>query len=282
VAKKLIYLDYRDSSGAINEIDCTDTLDAAYFTAKLNNTDVAQRWFPTPDLENVENVRADNITESVASGKEIFIEEGQRTFVGQMIRQSNKLKNQIETARCRTELGVFIVDKAGQLIGDASVDGFLRPIKVDRNTWSVTVMPATDTTVQKIQLGFTFSDTVNDGDENIITTNETGSDVNLLALAGLLDVEASAATAITTTGFTIDLSFIYGTACTKNPFVGATDSDFTLFNETTVSAIVIGSVTEGPDGTYVFVIPAQTSADILTLSLSKTGFEMEPQTITIP
>jgi hypothetical protein len=269
-------------SGAINEIDCTDTLDAAYFEAKVNNADVTQRWFPTPLLENVENVRADNITESLNSGKEIFIEEGQRTFVGHIIRQSNKLKNQLEVARCRTELGVFVVDKAGQLIGDSSVDGFLRPIRVDRNTWSVTIVQPTDTTVQKIMIGFTYDDTVNDGDENLITTNETASDVDLLSLNGLLDVEASAATSITTTGFTIDLSYIYGTACVKNPFVGATDSDFTLFNETTVSAIVIGSVTEGPDGTYVFTFPAQTSSDVLTLSLSKTGFEMEPQTITIP
>jgi hypothetical protein len=46
--------------------------------------------------------------------------------------------------------------------------------------------------------------------------------------------------------------------------------------------VVITSVTESPDGTYTFVIPAQTSADVLTLNLQKDGFDMTALTVVIP
>jgi len=43
-----------------------------------------------------------------------------------------------------------------------------------------------------------------------------------------------------------------------------------LFNTTTNSAIVITSVTEAPEGTYAFLYPIQTAADVLRLSTDRT------------
>jgi hypothetical protein len=91
-----------------------------------------------------------------------------------------------------------------------------------------------------------------------------------------------AATSISTTGFSTELTYDYGTAVTKQKFKGAVLADFTLYNETTTASVTITSVTEATDGNYDFVIPAQTSADVLTLSLSKDGFEMTDLTVTIP
>ena len=63
-------------------------------------------------------------------------------------------------------------------------------------------------------------------------------------------------------------------------------ADFSLA-ETSPSpgAIVITSVTESSDGVYDFVIPTATSADVLALTPSKTGFDFAAVTataITIP
>jgi hypothetical protein len=59
-------------------------------------------------------------------------------------------------------------------------------------------------------------------------------------------------------------------------------ADFTVYNETTTSAVTITSATELPDGTYTFVFAAQTSADVLTLALVKDSLEMTDLTVTVP
>ena len=61
-------------------------------------------------------------------------------------------------------------------------------------------------------------------------------------------------------------------AVNAQTFKGAVLADFDLYNDTATASVVITSVTESPDGTYTFVIPAQTSADSMTLNLQKDGF----------
>lgn len=63
-------------------------------------------------------------------------------------------------------------------------------------------------------------------------------------------------------------------------------ADFALLNKTTNLSVAITSVTESPEGTYTFVIPSQTSADVLELTNLKTselkpGFFLE-QDVTLP
>jgi hypothetical protein len=88
---------------------------------------------------------------------------------------------------------------------------------------------------------------------------------------------------ITTTGFVSKIDTIYGAKYDSTVFAGGVLADFTLYNETTASSVTITSVTEAPDGTYTFVIPAQSSADVLTLTFSKLGFYASSTlSITIP
>lgn len=278
VTNNLIIVPTYDSTGARNFIDTTATLDSTYFTARINDADTSKRWYPLPAMKNVEDVRAEAITESFNDGTTVKIQQGARTFTGMMIKQSPVLVGKIANYAC-TKISAFVIDIDGNIIGNGEEAGKLYPIEVDNESWDVIFMKATDTTVSKIQLNYTYDRNEDDGNLRMILASEMSQDVR--DLVGLLDVNVVADT-ITTTTFNLTATFDYGSQVTPLPFEGAVLADFTLYNETTTSSIAITSVTEGAAGVYAFVYPAQTSADVMTLSLSKNGFEMADYTITIP
>jgi len=276
-----------DSNGDKNFIDTTATLDATFFDDMLNagrsgatNTDDKQRIYPIGAFKNVEDVRGDDITESFNDASTAFIQEGTRTFNGIIVdRPSPTLLGKMKSWRC-SQISAYIIDIDGNIYGNGAESGKLFPFRLNSESWSPKFMKTADTTVAKLQLDFSYSKDEADEDIKMILAEETTPDVR--DLEGLIDVNAAAATSISTTGFVTELSFDYGSAVTAQTFKGAVLADFDLYNETSTSAVVITSVTESPDGTYTFVIPAQTSADVLTLNLQKDGFDMEALSITIP
>jgi hypothetical protein len=61
--------------------------------------------------------------------------------------------------------------------------------------------------------------------------------------------------------------------------------DFACYNVTDSSSVTITSVTENPTGTYTFVIPTQTSAEVLRLTPTLIGHDFKnvvATTILIP
>ena len=85
---------------------------------------------------------------------------------------------------------------------------------------------------------------------------------------------------ITVTGFTATLI-----DCFDCPITGLVAGDFSI-TDSSGASVVITSVTEtGSTGVYAFVIPTQTSAEVLTLIGSKTGLNFQAvtaKTILIP
>jgi hypothetical protein len=283
VAKKLVVVPTYDDSGVKNSITIGDTLDDAYLTSKINAVDASQRWFPLPIMENVTQERADSITETSGSGKIAFIREGARSFFGEMWKQSPTFLGKLKEARC-TDISVYVVDADGNVIGSCpSDDGKLYPIAVDKDSWDVKMGSATDSTVQKVTLGFNWSDSEKDEYVSMITEDDYTFDV--LNSKGLLDV-SSVNSNEALTGFTVNLNTAYGSKATPIKVKGLIITDFTLAElSPTPGAIVITSVTESADGVYDFVIPAATSADVLELTPSKDGYSFTAviaNTILIP
>jgi hypothetical protein len=283
VAKRLILVPTFASDGTINEYATTTTFNQVFFDARINDADPSKRWYPTPDIENIEDVRADAIFETLNNGKNIFIQQGARTFTGIIVKGSAEFLGQLEKNGC-TKFSAFVVDKNGNLIGNGvTKTGYIRPIKIDNNTWYPRLQKKTDTESQKVQLNFEWD--IIEKDSNIRMISAVDISIDLFDLKGLVDVLSDGISSITTTGFTAKLKTLYGTL--KAPVVvkGLVLADFDLYNKTTSSAIVITSVTETPDGTYAFVFPAQSSADVLELSIDKDGFDstlLEATAITIP
>jgi hypothetical protein len=275
VTKKTILVPIFADDGTRNKVLLTSVLNQTFFDNLVNHVDPSKRWFPLPEIKNVEDVRGENISETFEDQSSVFIQEGNRSFKAWMIGSSGtgagspQLKAKIEAARC-VEIGVYIIDKAGNLIGKISSDGLsLEPIAVDSQSVSAKLIKTTDSTIQKLELMFNFSADECDEDLRMITEAEQGG-ANLLGLRGLLNID-SIIDNETTTSFTAELITEYGTPINKGHDKGLVIGDFALFNVTDNLAVVITTVVESPDGTYTFTFPAQTSADVLRLTPTKAG-----------
>lgn len=269
VTKKLIYVPIFDNSGVRNSIKTTDIIDTAFLTAKLNESDESKRWYPTPNIENVEDTKTDSIFESLNSGSNLFIQEGARTFMGMHIKESTVFLGKLKSGRC-VKFGVYLIDIDGNLTGSVSSDGTeLYPVMVDNETYNPVFVKATDTTVPKISVSFEFART--EKDENLRTISNGEISADILGANGLLDGNVSA-TNPTTTGATLTFTTDYGSFGNKIKIRGIELADVSAQNLTTALPVTLTSVTESTDGVYDVVYPAQTASDVLEFTFTKNGF----------
>lgn len=268
VARKLIVVPYYDSNGDVNSIEVgVDTLNDAFFTAKINAALAANRWFPLPLMKNVADERADSTFEEFGDGSKFFIKDGVRTLSALFPNQSPELLSKISSMRC-TEIGVFVIDANNAIIGSQTVDGFLYPIKVEQQTWSPVLVKTTDAGVQKIKLTFDFA--VEEEDENIRMI--TSGEANMLALKGLLDGYMTPSV-ITTTSFKATINTSFGDLQDPIKVQGLLAANFALYNITDSLSVTIITSTESPAGVYTITYVAQTSGDVLRLTPTKTGYD---------
>lgn len=277
VTKKLVFVKMYDDDGVRNSIASTDTLDQAYFDALVNQADASKRWYPTPEIKNITDERGDPTTETFTDNTVAVTIAGARTFTGVMLSMGSVFLGKLEAIACNN-VGVYYIDNCGKLSGTISADGTkLYPVEIADGSFDVRLLKAADTAIAKVQVSFTVSALEKDANLRIA---EPESDADLLKLSGLLDVNA-ATSGESTTGFVSALTLDYGSFGDAIKVKGWALADFSLYNETSASSVAITSVTESPQGTYTFVIPAQSPADVLTLTGSKAGYDLSAS-ITVP
>jgi len=287
VTKQLIFVPYFKEDGTINGIDLTGLtgLDQAFIDSKIKALLPDDRWYITPEIKNVTDERAEDVTEEFDDTTSVFIQEGARTFTGIVVGAPPQFKGELDKIRC-VKGGYYVVDKSGNLIGDNSREGFLDPIRIQDQSLSVGFVKGTDTTIQKVSISFTVSMTMDDANISMIeSSNISGT---LLGARGLLSVYKESDSSISTAGFTVTLGANYGGVLSKTKAKGLELADFAAFNTTQSSAETLASVTETSDGVYAFVYDsAVTAADLITVSnkasgdLSK-GYDIVPFTILTP
>jgi hypothetical protein len=278
IVSSMILVPLTANDGTKNGIDLNAILPV--WENLVNEVDASKRWFPLPAFENVELPKADSLFEEANSGRSAFLRQGKRSFTGELWSEDSTptFLGKLQKSRC-VDFGIYIVDVNGNLIG-SEVDGYLYPITVDNPSWDPKFMFATDSTVQKIMLGFDFDRLFDESTMYMITAEEGG--INFNSLEGLVDVLFTNVVA-TVTEVTVDAKFCYGTAINKLPFKGALAADFTINNDTAAAPITILSSLEGPDGTYILtyvVLDQPTLGDVITVSVNKTGFSGET-TVTV-
>ncbi len=281
----LIAVRMKADDGTLNQILASDVIDQAYVDAKINEEDDSKRWYPIGNFRNEEDTRADPITETFSDGGSVITQQGVRTYVGWLINFAPAYVGVLESLKC-FDFGLFVIDSCGAITGSISKDKTaLRPIRVNQNSFEPRYVKATPTVSAKVQLSFEFSQLEKDKDLRVISEEEATAD--LLDIDGLLPLTAFIS-GEATTGFAAALrvDFDIFLNASKEVVPGWVATDFALFNKSTNLPVVITSVTESPEGTYTFVIPAQTPADVLELTNVKTsgnkpGFFLE-QDITIP
>ena len=137
-------------------------------------------------------------------------------------------------------------------------------------------MFATDSTVQKIMLGFDFDRLFEESTMYQINADESG--INFTTLSGLIDVLfTNVVGGATFEDVTFDAKLSYGTALNKILYQGADNiTDWTLTNVTTGLPITpLLGATEGPDGTYILTFAAQSTTDSIKVEVSRIGYDGE-------
>lgn len=280
---KLIAVRMKADDGTPNQILSSEDIDQAYIDAAINNEDPSKRWYPIGIFKNQEDVRADPATEAMSDGSTILTQQGIRTYNGWLLNYAASYLGALEAFKCES-FGLFVIDDCKGLTGTISKDGLsLRPTRVNEKSWSPTLIKASPTVAGKVQLAFEFSQLEKDKDLRVISGDEIDGDI--LSEEGLLPLKGTV-TGISTTGFVVALKVFFDIFldASKTVVPGWLVADFALFNKTTNLAITIASVTEAPEGTYTFVIPAQTASDVLELTNLKTsgqkpGFGLEEAVI---
>ena len=279
VTNNLIQVPLFDNDGNRNGIDLNAPL-PDWNVDLINAADSSQRWFPIPTFENVELPKADSQFEEANSGRMAFLRQGKRSFSGELWADDSTptFLGKLEKGRC-VDFGVYIVDVNGNLIGSKE-NGYLYPIPVDNASWDPRFNFATDSTVQKIMLGFDVDRNFDESTMYMITTDEAGIDFS--SLRGLTDVNITFVGIPSATLASITAAFDYGTALNPIVYVGADlVSDWTLFNVTTGLPVVIDTVTPDGNGGYQLAYSAGvTATDIIKVTVNKLGFDGEASSVT--
>ena len=267
VTSKLIMVPLYANDGTANYLDLTSPLPT--WSDLINEADSSKRWFPLPNFENVELPKADSQFEEASSGRMVFLRQGKRSFSGELWAEDSSptLLSKLQNNRC-VDFGVYIVDVNGNLVGSKQNDG-LYPIPVDNPSFDPKYMFATDSTTSKIMVAFDFDRLFDEGTMYMITPTEAG--VNFNDLTGLIDVNFNNKV-ITAGQLVADLALDYGTALNPIKFIGAVAADFAITINGAPGSLT--SVTESPDGTYIFVFTATTGDDIV-ITIDKDGYDGE-------
>jgi hypothetical protein len=281
-AEMVILVPKYGSSGSLNVIDLSVTLNQAFFDGKVNAANPLDRWYPLPRLKNPSSERGEAVYVDYDDLTKDFVHQGVRPFSFLLPNQEPALLGKLEAWRC-SEFSFFIVDKNRSLIGMVTSAGQLRPISVDNNSFTPLYAFPKATDVPTIAISFNFDTDEQDADIRMIIASEIPT-VNLLTLKGLVDVNAKYSN-ITTTGFKAALTLDFGSALNPKTVGGLLIGDFALFNVNTSLAVTISTMTENPDGTYAFTFAAQTSGHKLRLTPTKTKFDFSAvvaSLVTIP
>lgn len=270
VTSGLIMVPLKANDGTLNGLDLSASVPV--WSDLINETDSSKRWFPIGAFENVELPKADSQFEEANSGKMAFLRQGKRSFSGELWSEDSTptLLGKLQLNRC-VDFGVYIVDVNGNLIG-SKADGYLYPIPVDNPSFDPRFMFATDSTVQKLMVGFDVDRLFDESTMYMVTPEEAG--INFNDLDGLVDVnlteDSLSATTLVTTA-----TFDYGTAYNPLKYKGAgSPSDWDIYDST--GAVVVGgvgAVSEAPDGTYSITLVGLSVGDVYELRTSKDGFE---------
>ena len=267
---KIIFVAKYDETGQRNGISLADAiagLDLATITAKLNYLNPSQRWFPSPTLRGIEDVRAEDVTEEL-DGFAFSVKDGNRTFSCIAPNEGSVLKGELDKGKF-TDMCVYLINTKGDLTGIVSNDGqTLFPLPIAQGTLQVILQPATQTTVQKLQITFTFDNTFSDSELRTIKASKFGTEMK--DINGLFDI-VIASPAIDADNINFGVHLSYGAFGSPIAAEGIEQSSVTVNDSTGASVIVTGLIEESPGG-YSLETAGLSGIAPYTVTISQNGY----------
>ena len=280
VAKKVIFVS-ASSGGVLMSVDPTSTLNKAWIDALLNNSTKTLRWYPTPELKNVDMPKGDPMMESFEDKSSIFISEDVRKFTAIIPECPPRYKAVLESVRCNSDTMIYIVDKNDNLIGLTNgIDNLLYPMPINVQSMVGKVVMGTDKATTQMLVGFEFPTTLQDSKIRMIS-GDNFTDFSMQSISGLRDVNARFFN-ISTTQIVVDLTVKVSDLSAPVKVEGLVITDFIsnvggatsrCYNFTTSTNITITSVTEDVPGIYILAFAAQTSDDEVIVNVKSNGYD---------
>lgn len=263
-AERIHLVEYFKPDGTPFSIDTSGTFDQAFVNSLFRNLDPRQRMYPVGPLKNVTNERAAKITETFNDGTFQNLADGPRTLTALVLSVEASWLGTIESWDC-IELGFYMEDKSGNLIGNGSVDGELRSIRIQTKTLSVRFIPATDTESQKVEITLVVATTEKDKDLKMIKASSITGD--LQGAQGMLDVFGKNVSNIALTGFDVDLKLMYGEAGKELAAQGVEATDIEVYNITDDAVLPTTVTANNPlsGGNYSLLFAAQDASDVVVV-----------------
>ena len=280
VARRFILVPEFDSAGDKNTIATIADVTKSALQAKFDASAIADRWFPTPQFENVESIRADAVVQEFNSGKSAKVRDGVRSMTVFFPLQGNLWMGKLEKFEC-VSVGFYEIDADGNFIySKCPTDDAVDPILIEDGTMDIEYINATDSEVSMVKMTFDIRLSEKDAEQRYIASSELDFDAlsssDLYSLYDVSSVNSSITTETATVALTTDFGVKVG---------GLLEGDFALYNITASSAVTIASFTESSKGVYVFTFTAQTSADVIRVTPVKAKFDFSlvvANTIEIP
>jgi len=272
IARKFIFVPRYDASGNENKLNLDPSnITKTELLTKINALNPLDRFYPTAQVDNTEDVREDPVTQEFNSGKIITVREGARTNTSYVPLGSTQELGHYKSFGC-SEFGAYVIDAGGNFIYYDKGDGHAYPIAIDNETFYCTLMKATDAEVQMIMLRWQWR--LSQKDQNLRFAEADTLDFDIDDLNGLYDVSATYSNQ-TTSGFTIDLKTTdFGTPVSD---ISPADVDMILNgNQVTLTSWTESSVNIG---SYDAVWPAPIAAgDKYSTVVSKVGYDFSKVT----
>lgn len=264
----LIGMNLYKKDGSKNSIPLATLQDKALMQSLIEDAIRENRIYPLPKMVNVENLRADAVTQEFNDGSLAFIRKGIKSFTGYFKQVGYRYSGSLDENR-NVEHGYIAVDEDGNFIFkyESSDPNNAYPIDIDRESYHVDLLEhVTGSEIQLSKIMFNWSVDVKDGDLRVV--KKPASYNPLTELKGLLDTVA-VFTGISTTTVTATLTDV-----NDCPISGLVQADFSIAEISPVpGAVSISSVTESADGVYDIVFVAETSGDELALTIDQTGYD---------
>lgn len=268
------------NDGTVNRINLSVASITNEFSGMLTNDDRSKRMFPVKGLENYTAPNDGIQYETSSSGRKEALREGIQSFNGEIWNVTPQFVAKLKQSKCQNN-GTWIYSKVGvqgiRKLDTTSGNYYWYPIPID--AFAPEYMPQTDGAVAKAMIAFDYEQTVSVGELWMLTWADLNTTYE--EMVGLLDVNYKVIDAPvdggTTTSVGYRLNTDYGDGLDNTTTQNVDDlvaASFTAKNVTTGLAITITSVTEVIDNKYTFVLPSQTTADVVRISLvTTTGFE---------
>lgn len=256
--------------GTRNGYDLSASL-GTKFVDSLTETDVTKRMYPLRDFKNMDFPKEDTQYATNTDGSKTFLREGIQSFTAELHDVPAGFDSKLQNMKCKNNgvWGFSVEGVYGMLVGT-----MWYPINI--NSFAPTFKMRTPAAPQMEMVAYDWDGTANAGQLWLVPWADLGTTYD--AMLGLLDVNyevTNAPVAGLTTSVSYRLTTDYGSGLlTAQTVDGLVLADFAAYNETTDLAVTITSVTEVADDDYDFILPSQTAADVIRISLvTSSGYE---------